>query len=195
MANGRKSATSIGQKTPFTEKQIEMIDAILSEDKTYLTFRNRALMRTAIDTMLRGSDVLNLTVGDISFNGDIREEFYLRMQKTRKTIKCQLLPKARDALQMWLLVSGKTDPYERIFPMTLRHYGRIVKSFAEMLRLDPGKYSTHSLRKTKPSIIYAKTKNIEVVKELLGHSGLQATSAYLGIGQEKALAIAKEFDL
>ena len=70
-----------------------------------------------------------------------------------------------------------------------------MKSFAEMLRRDPSLYSTHSLRRTKPSIIYAKTKNIEVVKKLLGHAGLQATSEYLGVGEAEALSVAREFDI
>ena len=186
---------SVGQKTPFTEKQIDMLDALLAEDKSLNGIRNRALMRTALDTMLRGSDVLRITVGDVSYRGEVREEFSIKMKKTRKTVKCQLLPKARKALAMWLAISGKEEIGERVFPMTLRHYSRIVKGFAEMMRLNPSTYSTHSLRRTKPAIIYAKTKNIEVVKKLLGHAGLQATSAYLGVGEAEAFAVSKDFDL
>jgi integrase len=184
-----------GQKTPFTERQVEMIDAILAEDKSLLAIRNRALMRTSIDTMLRGNDVLKLTVGDVSYRGEVRDEFFVKMKKTKKTVKCQLLPKAQKAVAKWLAISGKDDPSERVFPITLRQYSRVVKSFAEMLRLDPRIYSTHSMRRTKPAIIYAKTKNIAVVKRLLGHAGLQATSEYLGVDAAEAFAVAREFDI
>lgn len=195
MVRAYKGATSVGQKLPFTEKQIEMIDAILEVDSNPNTIRNRAILRCALDTMLRGTDLLSLKVSDISFGGEVRAEFSLRMKKTKRTVKCQLLPKAQVALKKWLELSGKTSADERIFPITLRHYSRIVKSFAEMLRLDPAAYSTHSLRRTKPSIIYAKTKNIAAVKRLLGHSDLGATSAYLGVDEANALDVAKEFEL
>lgn len=195
MARAYKGATSVGQKLPFTEKQIEMIDAILQADKSLNAIRNRAILRCALDTMLRGTDLLNLSISDVSFNGEVREEFSLKMKKTKRTVKCQLLPKAQVALKNWMDISGKIDASERVFPITLRHYSRIVKSFAKILRLDHAAYSTHSLRRTKPSIIYAKTKNIAAVKSLLGHSGLQATSAYLGVDEADALDVAREFEL
>ena len=105
MAAAKNKGLAPGQKTPFTERQIEMIDAILAEDASILAIRNRALMRTALDSMLRGNDVLSLTVGDVSYRGEIRDEFSVKMKKTKRTVKCQLLPKAQKALAKWLVIA------------------------------------------------------------------------------------------
>ncbi len=200
MKNGRSKSTktkarSRGQKRAFTEQQIGMIESLLLEDKRVLAVRDLALLRVALDTMLRASDLLKLTVGDVIYGGEIKDEIMLKQKKTGKTVRCQILPKAQKALSKWLAIGDKTDLAERVFPMTIRQYSRVVKSFAEMLKLDPAGYSTHSLRRTKPSIIYAKTKNVAVVQRLLGHAGVQATSHYLGIGQAEAFDVAREFDL
>jgi integrase len=186
---------SVGQKTPFTEKQVEMIEALLLEDTRLLAARDLALFRVGMSTMLRASDLLMIKVGQVSYQGEVVEEFAIRMQKTGRPIECQLLPKAQKALARWLLLSGIEGDDEFVFPITRRHYSRIVKGFAKMLRLNPAKYSTHSLRRTRPAIIYAKTKNMEVVRQLLGHAGLQATSAYLGVDKAKAFAVSKDFDI
>jgi integrase len=184
-----------GQKTPFTEKQVEMIEAMLTEDTRLLAIRDYALFRTAVSTMLRASDVLKIELGDVWYRGEVVDEFSLMQTKTRRPIKCLLLPKAKDALRRWILVSGIEEPDARVFAITIRQYSRIVKSMAEMLRLNPAKYSTHSLRRTRPSIIYAKTKNIAAVRKLLGHAGIQATSEYLGVDQEEAFRVSREFDI
>lgn len=62
-------------------------------------------------------------------------------------------------------------------------------------RLDPGDYSSHSLRRTKAAFVYAQTSNIEVVRELLGQKSTAETSAYLGIDHRQALDLAKTFTI
>jgi len=196
MTRGRPARRKVeGQKAPFTEKQVEMIDTLLIEDGRFLAVRDHALFRTAISTMLRASDVLAIRLGDIWYRGEVVQEFNLRQTKTGRPIRCQLLPKARKSLARWIEVSGIEDQDARVFDITIRQYSRIVKSFAAMLRLNPDNYSTHSLRRTRPAIIYAKTKNIAVVRQLLGHSGLQATSAYLGVDRAEAFRVSEEFDI
>ena len=55
---------------------------------------------------------------------------------------------------------------------------------------DVSEFSTHSVRKTKSSVIYDRTKNLDAVRRLLGQSSVTATSAYLGITDESALELA-----
>jgi integrase len=59
------------------------------------------------------------------------------------------------------------------------------------LSLDITQYGTHSLRRTKASLIYAKTKNLRAIQLLLGHSKLQSTIEYLGVEIEDALSISE----
>ena len=62
------------------------------------------------------------------------------------------------------------------------------------LGLDPTMYGTHSLRRTKPTLIYRQTKNLRAVQLLLGHTKLESTVRYLGIEVEDALELAERTD-
>ena len=53
--------------------------------------------------------------------------------------------------------------------------------------------SSHSMRKTKPTVIYEKTKNIDSVRRLLGHSSVTATSSYIGVTDNSALDLARTY--
>jgi site-specific recombinase XerD len=71
----------------------------------------------------------------------------------------------------------------------------LVKRWAAYARLDPRQFSTHSLRRTKATVVYQHTHNVEVVRQLLGQSSMAATSTYLGIEQRDALEIARKFEI
>ena len=83
----------------------------------------------------------------------------------------------------------------RVFSITTRQHQRIVKIWCEMLKLDGALYSTHSIRRTKAAYVYAKTKNLAAVKELLGHANVAATGVYLGVTSDDARALAKQFPI
>ena len=89
--------------------------------------------------------------------------------------------------------TGFTHHIKKSLPLSRMSYGNIIKSLVNnILGIDASDYNTHSLRRTKASMIYEKTQNIEVVRQLLGHSSVAATSAYLNIGKKDALRVARE---
>ena len=64
-----------------------------------------------------------------------------------------------------------------------------------MIDLDPCFYGTHSLRRTKPTLIYKKTGNLRAVQLLLGHTKIESTVRYLGIEVDDALTVAEQIDV
>ena len=189
------------QKKPLTGKHTKALSKLLLEKP-----RDRALFHVGIDSMLRSSDLRFLTVDDVTDSqGIVREECSITQQKTKKTVTFNLGEMTREALQTWIEFSGKRGE-EYLFssrtknyagkqlkeqPISQVQYQRLVKGWLESLGVATDDYSTHSLRKTKASAIYDATKNVEAVRQLLGHSSVAATSVYLGIEQAKALDIAK----
>ena len=189
------------QKKPLNTKQTKAISKLLMDKP-----RDRALFHVGIDSMLRSSDLRYLTVEDvIDSKGDVKEECSITQQKTKKTVTFNLGETTRQALQDWIVASGKrnadflfssrTKNYDgkrlKQQPISQVQYQRLVKGWLESLGVATDDFSTHSLRKTKASAIYEATKNVEAVRQLLGHRSVAATSAYLGIEQAKALDIAK----
>ncbi len=61
--------------------------------------------------------------------------------------------------------------------------------------LDPTVYGTHTMRRTKATLIYRRTKNLRAVQLLLGHTKLESTVRYLGIEVEDALEISEQIDV
>jgi integrase len=166
--------------------------------------RDLALFSTAIDTMLRGVDLLRLTVAEITdHEGQVREEFVVRQQKTGRGTLVALSPSTRAALKRWIAQAHKV-PWAPLFTglrrgkdgaLSTAQYRRLVKKRVGYARLDPTAYSSHSLRRTKAALVYEHTRNIEVVRELLGQTSVSATSAYLNVGKKRALEIAKQLEI
>jgi integrase len=187
---------AIGQKRAFTPAEISEIATLLKrEGKTKpLARRDLALLRVAVDSMLRAGDLLALTIGDVWRGQEAVAEFDVRQQKTGAGVTCDLSEETREAIASWIAVGWQDEPEpdDLVFQIeTRRHYSRIVKGFAEMIRLDPAKYSTHSLRRSKAKEVFRQTKNLEVVRQLLGQKSLGATSHYLGIEKEDARAVGR----
>ena len=189
------------QKKPLSAKQVKSLSKLLEEKP-----RDRALFHAGIDSMLRSSDIRQLRVEDVVDSmGLVREECSITQQKTRRTVTFTLSETTRRSIQDWIRTSGKrmenylfssrTTRYKGVElgqqPISQIQYQRLVKGWIELLGVAADDYSTHSLRKTKASAIYEATKNVEAVRQLLGHASVAATSAYLGIEQAKALDIAK----
>src|SRR5258706_16278825 len=131
--------------------------------------------------MLRSSDLVILMVADVAHDGEIVAEFATRQKKTRKPVRCDLSEKARAVLAEWLAANPEFGPASRIFAITTRQHQRIVKQRCDLLKLDGALYSTHSIRRTKPAHLYAKTRNLAAVKELLGSANAAAPAAQPGV--------------
>ena len=192
---------SVGQKAPFSPRDVQTIKQILANEGN---LRDLALFSMGIDTMLRGGDLLGLKVEDVTdHTGKVIEQCTICQQKTGKSTIVALLPYSRQVLTQWIAVSSKL-PWHYLFtsvrqqktqPLSTTQYRRLVKRWAAYARLDPRQFSTHSLRRTKATLVYQHTHNIEVVRQLLGQSSVAATSTYLGIAKRDALEIARKFEI
>jgi integrase len=164
--------------------------------------RDLAMFNLAIDSKLRGCDVVALKVEDIAPNGYAIDRATVRQKKTGRPVKFELTDHTRQALDDYLRTAGK-KPGELLFPsrrrpgrcMTTRQYARLVATWVASISLDPRIYSTHSLRRTKATLIYRRTGNLRAVQLLLGHTRVESTVRYLGIEVDDALAIAEQVEV
>lgn len=192
---------TVGQKRPFTIEQANQIKQQLERRNK---LRDLALFSVAFDTMLRGVDLLTLTVSDVQdTNGLIRSEFCLRQRKTGNGILVGLTPSTQRVVKRWVDQSGLM-PDGFLFarsrgaanaPITTDQYRKLVKSWVRAIGLDPRDYSTHSLRRTKASMVYGDSKDYEAVRRLLGHQDLSSTIAYLNMDHQTALTLARKYEL
>lgn len=189
-----------GQKRALTPAQVQYLLALLQgdvESGAHAARRNLALFRTGLCTMLRVGDLLSLKISDIWNEGNIRDHVLVTQQKTTNPVQCILQEETRTVILNHLLdVYGSIDAIQLnldnpVFELSKRQYGSIVKIWAKRLNLDPKYYNTHSLRRTKAKEIYRQTRNVEVIRQLLGHSSLQETGVYLGVDLEEALDVSR----
>lgn len=187
---------------PFSPDQVQVIRSLL---RTEQKVRDLALFNVAIDTMLRASDLLPLTVAErTDHQGEIVSEMQVRQQKTNQGHLVALSPATQDSLADWLLQNGKhgadylwTSVGNRKSQLHLSRvqYGNLVKQWAAFARLNPKRHSTHSIRRTKSAVIYNQTKNLAACRQLLGHKTIGSTARYLNVDQCKALDLAKRIKL
>jgi integrase len=113
-----------------------------------------------------------------------------------------LTEQTRQAVDDYIKAAGK-KPGEFLFSgrgdhnrcMTTRQYARLVSSWVATIGLDPHFFGTHSLRRTKATLIYRRTGNLRAVQLLLGHTKIESTVRYLGIEVDDALAIAEQVEV
>lgn len=189
----------VGQKSPLKLKDIWAIRVRLQLSRRQ---RELALFNLAIDSKLRGCDLVQLRVRDISHGNLITPRAIILQQKTRRPVQFEITETTRDALTVWIATAGlKGDDF--LFPsrlhdsphITTRQYWRIVNGWIASIGLDPSAYGTHSLRRTKATLIYRRTKNLRAVQILLGHSKLESTVRYLGIEVDDALEISEQTEI
>jgi site-specific recombinase XerD len=190
MTKRTKRPQSIGQKRPFTREQVQLIRVNLLAQTGTIGWRQMALFELAISTCLRASDLLRLTVGEVAR----QEKVPVMQKKTRRVVLAVVSGEAQAAVHA-LVEERNLGPKDRLFPFSREFYGQLVKDWARLAHLDPRHYSTHSMRRTKPAHIYRMTKNVRVAQELLGHTDLSHTGAYLGIGVDEAHEISEEHKL
>jgi integrase len=164
--------------------------------------RDLALFNVAIYSKLRGCDVVALKVDDVAPSGYAADRASVRQKKTRRLVKFELTEMTRQAIDDHLRATGK-KPGEYLFTgrrgpncsLTTRQYARLLSDWLAGIGLDPRLFGTHSLRRTKATLIYRRTGNLRAVQLLLGHTKIESTVRYLGIEVDDALAIAEQVDV
>jgi integrase len=185
----------VGQKPPLKLKEIWSTRIRLQIDNRK---RDLALFNLAIDSKLRSCDLLRLRVIDVTHGGAIASRAMVMQQKTQQPVQFEIMEQTRTAISNWIdyakLNNGDylfKSRYKNSPHISTRQYARIVGSWVSEIGLDPAAYGTHSLRRTKASLIYRRTKNLRTVQLLLGHTKLESTIRYLGIEVDDALEIAE----
>jgi len=189
----------VGPKRPFTQKQIWAIRFFLDREQR---LRDRALFDLAIDSKLRGCDLVQLQIGDLVSGPNIRKRAAITQQKTGRPVQFEIASDARGSLFAWLERRGGSVA-NYVFPsrvdhtrhLSTRQYARLVDEWVEAIGLRMEEYGTHSLRRTKASIIYKATGNLRAIQILLGHSKIENTVRYLGVDIEDALTLAEKTEI
>lgn len=164
--------------------------------------RDLSLFNLAIDSKLRGCDVVALKVDDVAPSGYAADRATIRQKKTGRPVKFELTETTRQAVDDYLKASGKRSG-ECLFTgrrgshvgLTTRQYARLLGGWVASIGLDPHLFGTHSLRRTKATLIYRRTGNLKAIQLLLGHTKIESTVRYLGIEVDDALAIAEQIDV
>jgi integrase len=189
----------IGAKPPLRTKHVWSIRTKLQvEGRT----RDLAMFNLAIDSKLRGCDAVGLKVEDIAPHGIAVDRATVRQRKTGHPVRFELTEQTREAVDDYIKIAGKVSG-EFLFRgrrnreqcITTRQYARLVSGWIASIGLDPHFFGTHSLRRTKATLIYRRTGNLRAVQLLLGHTKIESTVRYLGIEVDDALAIAEQVDV
>ncbi len=189
----------IGPKPPFKPKQVWAIRLHLQREER---LRDLAMFDLAVDSKLRGCDLVRLRTGQLVVNATVRHRATTIQQKTEKPVQFELTEQTRDSLLAWLVHrGGSLDDY--VFPsrtrtgkhLSTRQYARLVGEWVEAVGLGRSAYGTHSLRRTKVALIYKRTGNLRAVQILLGHTKLESTVRYLGVDAEDALSLSEATEI
>jgi site-specific recombinase XerC len=164
--------------------------------------RDLALLDLAIDSKLRGCDVVAIRTGDVVGGGKVKARAMVVQKKTGRPVQFELTEPARNSLTNWLERRGGTLADfafpSRVHPeghLSTRQYAHLVDEWITAIGLRPEDYGTHSLRRTKPSIITKRTGNLRAVQMLLGHRKIETTVRYLGVDMEDALSLAEATEI
>ncbi len=185
----------IGQKQPFKLKEICAIRIRL---ELAGRIRDLALFNLAIDSKLRSCDLIALKVKDVASGSVVSNRAIVIQRKTKTPVQFEITIQTCKSVESWIRIAN-INYDDSLFKSRLRHsvhlskrqYSRIVKSWVSKIGLDPVMYGTHSLRRTKVTLIYRRTKNLRAVQLLLGHKSLESTGKYLGIEVDDALELAE----
>jgi integrase len=188
----------IGPRPPLRPKHVWAIRTRLQIEQE---IRDLALFNLAIDSKLRGCDVVAVKVDDVAPNGYAVDRAMVRQKKTGRAVQFELTEQTRQAIDDYIRLEGKRSG-EFLFTgrrpgrgMTTRQYARLLSDWLTSVGLDPHVYGTHSLRRTKATLIYRRTGNLRAVRLLLGHTKIESTVRYLGVEVDDAIAIAEQIDV
>jgi integrase len=188
----------LGAKRALKQQQVWAVRFWLDQQRR---LRDRALFDFAIDSKLRGCDIVRVRIGDVVSGGRVRDRAVVVQQKTGRPVQFELLDSAGASMRAWLERHGTLSDY--VFPsrndymghISTRQYARLVQEWVVGIGLQPQEYGTHSLRRTKASIIYKATGNLRAVQILLGHEKIESTVRYLGVDVEDALELAERTEV
>jgi integrase len=189
----------IGAKPPLKPKHIWGLRALLTaQDRK----RDLALFNVAIDSKLKGCDLVQLKVTDLMAGGHVKSRATIVQKKTGMPVSFELTEPAKEAVIGWAALRRKTGGVW-LFPsrshigehLTTRQYARLVDNWIEIIGLNPADYGTHSLRRTKVALVYRRTGNIRACQILLGHTKLESTVRYLGVDIDDALIMSEQTDI
>lgn len=189
----------VGQKRPLLRKHVWAIRVRLEIAENH---RDLALFNLAIDSKLRGCDLVKLKVADVFAAGQVKERASIVQSKTQKPVRFEITEGTRKSLFRWMeepLMIGSEflwpGRFHERLHISTRQYARLVRDWVKSIGLEPSAYGTHSMRRTKVAQIYRKTGNLRAVQLLLGHTKMDSTVRYLGVELEDALAIAEAVEM
>jgi integrase len=197
MLGTRESA--LAKKAPLKLKEIWAIRVRLQ-----LAGRRRelALFNLAIDSKPRACDLVRLRVRNVCQDASIAPRAIVLQQKTQRPVQFEITEPTRETVGAWIVEAGlkSEDPLfpSRVHPsahLSTRQYACFVDRWVELLGLNAASYGTHTMRRTKATLIYRRTKNLRAVQLLLGHTKLQSTVRYLDIEVNDALEMAEQTEV
>ena len=189
----------VGAKLPLRPMHVWAIRVRLEIERRV---RDLALFDIALDSKLRGCDVVALRLPDVAAAGALRRRAIVIQQKTGRPVQFEITEQTRRSLADWLRIRmGEPDGW--LFPsrmvsgahLSTRQYIRLVKGWIALIGLEPADYGTHSLRRTKVAMLYRKTGNLRACQLLLGHTKLESTVRYLGVELDDALALSEALEI
>lgn len=193
------AGTKVGPKRPLKPRDIWAIRFYLDEHKR---LRDRALFDLAIDSKLRGCDLVKIRIGDLMSAGSFRDRATVIQQKTDRPVQFEIMTETRKSLKTWLDRRGGTIR-DFVFPsridylghLSTRQYARLVDEWVSTIGLDKREYDTHSMRRTKAALIYKATGNLRAVQIPLGHTNIENTVRYLGVDVDDALTLSEQTEI
>jgi integrase len=164
--------------------------------------RDLAMFDLALDSKLRGCDLVALRVSDLVSGRNVRSRVMILQRKTGRPVQFEVTEQTRRSISGWLQ-SKQLGPDDWLFPsrmksqahLSTRQYARLVDQWVTLIGLDPAAYGTHSMRRTKVSLLYKKTGNLRACQLLLGHTKLESTVRYLGVDVDDALELSESLEL
>ena len=189
----------VGQKPALKLKEIWAIRIRLQITNRV---RDLALFNLAIDSKLRSCDLVKIRIRDIAHGSSIASRAMVMQQKTHQPVRFEITEQTRESISNWISHARLTTE-DYLFKSRLssslhistRQYARILGKWVSEIGLDSAEYGTHSMRRTKASLIYRRTKNLRAVQLLLGHTKLESTVRYLGIEVDDALEMAEQTEV
>jgi site-specific recombinase XerC len=188
-----------GQKPPL---KLPEIWAIRTRLQMSANIRELAMFNLAIDSKLRACDLTRLLVQDVCQGSHVGSRAMVMQQKTQRPMQFEITEQTRQSIEVWIK-ARRLKPSDYLFSSRLhasphistRQYARVVHRWIASIGLDDTAYGTHTMRRTKASLIYRRTKNLRAVQLLLGHTKLESTVRYLGIEVDDALEMAEQTEV
>lgn len=164
----------VGAKPPLRPSHVWSIRTKLQMEGRK---RDLALFNLAIDSKLRGCDVVAVRVDDVAPSGYAMDRATIRQRKTGRPVRFELTDQTRMAIDEYLRMTGRkagqllfSGRGDGMRGLTTRQYARLVQEWVASIGLDPAKFGTHSLRRTKAVLIYRRTGNLRAVQLLLSYT-------------------------